>query len=418
MAQGFTKNDTAITIKDSANLDAFSRLRVSNPLTILSNQFTYGLTPLVFEQVPGTGGTITHDTTNRQAIINTAGNVGNSTYMQSFEYIPYQPGRSQLVFITFNLFPSGSAVAGSSQKFVGLSELTGNGFMFRSDGTASGTEFLIQSTTSAGNQAVNQNSWNLDKLNGSGKSGYTLDLTKIQILVIDLQALYAGRVRFGFDINGKIIYAHEFLNANNLSSPYIATANLPIIAGIKEQSALADKMDFICCSVASEGGLDDSQRFGYNFSKNRAYSTLPATSTYVMSLRPKTTFNGFVNRAKFILDGIDIVNAGNKPIFWQLGIGGVLNTPTYTDVNSTYSTIEVDIAGTSASGLSVVIDSGYVASGGGSKSVGLSEAIQSKYPITLNAAGAHRDLGTLRLFANGEGGTSDLYVTLKWKEIR
>jgi hypothetical protein len=44
MSQGFAGYnimDSAFTIKDGANLDAFSRLRVSNPLTLFNAQFTY-----------------------------------------------------------------------------------------------------------------------------------------------------------------------------------------------------------------------------------------------------------------------------------------------------------------------------------------------------------------------------------------
>lgn len=417
MAQGFTRKDTAITIKDSPNLDAFSRLRVSNPLTIFSNQFTYDLTPLIFEQFGIGSYSISFDSNNRMADMIFAGaNPGDYVYMQSYEYIPYQPGRSQLIFITFNMFPVNPPDI-TTLRFAGLGD-DRNGFYLIWDGLE--FAFRIDSDTGTGQQTAIQSSWNIDPLNGSGPSGINLDFRLVQILVIDFQALYVGRVRFGFDLGGQIVYAHEFVNNNNVSInlPYIATANLPVRIGMKCNFNTTDHMYFICCSVASEGGLDDSQRFGYNFTYDRSYTTLPSLLTYILSLRPKTTFNSITNRTKFILDGIDIINAGNKPIYWRIGIGGTITAPAYTDINATYSAMEVDKVGTLPTALDVIIDSGYVASGGGSKSVGMSEMIQSKYPITLDAAGNNRDLGTLRMFANGVGGTSDLYVTLKWKEIR
>jgi len=71
MAQGYTGYtifNPDVTIRDSANLDAFSRLRVSNPLTLFNAQFTYNLQPLLFEQITsGAGATIAHNTTNRYA---------------------------------------------------------------------------------------------------------------------------------------------------------------------------------------------------------------------------------------------------------------------------------------------------------------------------------------------------------------
>lgn len=424
MAQGYTGYtifSPEVTIKDSANLDSFSRLRVSNPFGIFNNQFTYDLSPLIFEQIPGTAGTITHNSVDRLAEISTNGSSGDLVYMQSYEHMPYQPGRSQLVFITFNMFPPGSAIASSSRKFVGLSDLANNGFQFRSDGTSGGTEFLILSTTSNGGQFANQPGWNLDKMDGTGPSGKILDLTRPQILVIDFQALYVGRVRFGFDIDGSIIYAHEFLNANTTALfPYIATANLPIIAGIEDLSSASDIMHFICCSVASEGGLEDSQRFGYNFSLDGSITALPATLTYLTSVRPAQVFpsGGIDNRTKMILESVDFLNTGNRAARYVLGIGASLNTPTYNLYNTNNSAVEYDTAGLSTAIPSIIFDSGYVSSGGGSRSVDVSTDVQSKYPITLDAGGQPRDLGTIFLYAQGIGGTTDLYYTLKWREIR
>jgi hypothetical protein len=421
MAQGFTRNDTAITIKDSANLDSFSRLRVSNPLTIFSNQFTYDLSPLKFEKITGTAGSITYNSTDRLAEIDTGGSVGDIVYMQSYEHIPYQPGRSQLVFITFNMFPPGSATVGSSRKFVGLSDSSSNGLMFRSDGTNGGADFIIHSTTSSGSQVAAQNSWNLDKLNGTGPSGKTLDLQKPQILIIDFQALYVGRVRFGFDIDGEIVYAHEFLNANtSFQFPYIATANLPIIAGMEDILGASDTMHFICCSVASEGGSEDAQRFGYNFSLDGSKTGLGTGLTYLTSLRPRGTFgpSAIGNRVKFVLDSIDILNTGNNAAYYQIGIGATLNTPTYANYNTNYSAIEYDTVGTSTGAPTIVFESGHVSSGGGVRSVSVSAEIVGKYPITLDASGQPRGLGTLFLYAKSLTNTTDLYYSIKWKEIR
>ena len=108
MAQGYSGYniiDTEVSIKDSANLDAFSRLRISNPLTLFSSQFTYSLNPLLFEQIIGeSGATISHDTANRCALLSFALTpTGGKSYMQTYEYLPYQPSKSQLTFITFNM---------------------------------------------------------------------------------------------------------------------------------------------------------------------------------------------------------------------------------------------------------------------------------------------------------------------------
>jgi hypothetical protein len=316
------------------------------------------------------------------------------------------------------MFPTGT-VTNDTIRTVGLGD-NDNGFFFRYNGATPGLEFLILSSTALGSQSIDQPNWNLDKLNGTGPSGKVLNEKQTQILVIDFQALYVGRVRFGFDIDGEIIYAHEFLHANIKTFPYIATANLPIRVGmIAIAPTGSEEMDFICCSVASEGGLDDSQKFGYTFSQEGSYLTLGTASTHIISLRPKTAFNGFTNRSKIVLQDIEIVNVGNRAVFWSLGIGAVLNTPSYIDHNATYSGVEFDITGTFTSGPTIIINSGYVPATVGTGGGVLATDLTNKYPITLDALGNNRDLGTLTLSANAVGaGTTDIYYSIKWKEIR
>lgn len=416
MSQGFAGYnimDSAVTIKDSANLDAFSRLRVSNPLTLFNAQFTYNLHPLLFEQITsGAGASIAYNTTNRYAGMTFAATpTGGQCYMQSYEYLPYQPGKSQLSFLTFN-FEGGVA---DVLKFAGYSDGV-NGVEFQLNGTT--PRFMIYSGTGTGNQSVNQSSWNLDKLDGTGASGYTLDLTKVQILVIDLQALYAGRVRVGFDIEGSIIYAHEFLHANFVAPPYLQTASLPVRCGMTCTATVSTTMYFLCSTVISEGGLDDVNQFGYTFSQASTAVNVATSPTHVLSLRPRLTFNGITNRSRVAFIDVEIFNNGNQPIYWQLCLGqAITGTTTFNDVNTTYSSTEYNILGTISGSPAIIIDAGYVAASGGAKGV-TNTAVNSRYPITLNAAGAHRTLGTLSLVLTSTSGTQSCFGAMKFREIR
>jgi hypothetical protein len=405
--------DSEVSIKDSANLDAFSRLRVSNPLILFNSQLTYDLAPIILEQITnGIGATIAHDATNRYALMTFASTpTGGKAYMQSYEYLPYQPGRSQLIFVTFNMI----AAVANVLKFAGYSDGV-NGIEFQLDGTTK--QFVIYSASSAGNETVTQSSWNLDKLDGTGASGFTLDITKTQILVIDIQALYVGRVRIGFDIGGNIIYAHEFLHANLFASPYIQSANLPVRCGMTCTATVSTTMNFICSAVISEGGTEDINVFGYTFQQDSGAISVGTGGTHMLSLRPRTTFNGITNRTRVAYIDVEIYNAGNQPIQWQLCIGQAISgTTTYNAVNSTYSSSEYNILGTLSGSPAVVIDGGYVASSGGAKGV-TNTAIISRYPITLDAAGAARALGTLTLKATSLSGTQTVYASIKFREIR
>lgn len=405
--------DSAVSIKDSSNLDAFSRLRVSNPLILHNSQFTYDLSPIIYEQITnGSGATVTHDTTNRCALMTFSSTpTGGKSYMQSYEYLPYQPGRSQLIFITFNMI----SAAANTLKFAGYSDGV-NGVEFQLNGST--VQFVIYSASSAGNETVVQSSWNIDKLDGTGASGLTLDITKTQILVIDIQALYVGRVRVGFDINGQIIYAHEFLHSNLFSSPYIQTANLPVRCGMTCSGTVSTTMNFICSAIISEGGSEDINVYGYTFQQDSGAVSVTTGGTHLISLRPRTTFNGISNRSRVAFIDVEIFNSGNQSVQWQLCIGQAISgTTTYNNVNTSYSSSEYNILGTLSGSPSIVIDGGYVSSSGSNKTM-VNTAIISRYPITLDASGLHRSLGTITLKANSLSGIQTCYASIKFREIR
>jgi hypothetical protein len=411
---GYSIISPGVSIKDSANLDAFSRLRVSSPLILHNSQLTYDLAPIIYEQITnGTGATITHDATNRYASLAFSSTpTGGKAYMQSYEYLPYQPGRSQLAFVTFNMVEGVADVL----KFAGYSDGV-NGVEFQLNGTTK--QFTIYSGTASGNLTVAQSSWNLDKLDGTGPSGITLDITKSQILIIDIQALYAGRVRIGFDIDGQIIYAHEFKHANNITPPYIQSANLPVRCGMTCTGTVSTTMYFLCSAVISEGGSEDINVYGYTFSQDTGGSVSVGTGgTHLISLRPRTTFNSITNRTRVAFIDVEVYNAGNQTIQWQLCLGQAISgTTTYNNVNTSYSSTEYNVAGTLSGSPVIIIDGGYIPATGGQKTM-VNTAVISRYPITLDAAGLQRAMGTLTLKATSLSGTQSVYAALKFREIR
>lgn len=397
---------------DTGENDAFSRLRVSQSESIFDAQFTYNLNSLLFEQVTAeSGAAIAHDTTNRCALLTFANTpTGGKAYMQSYEWLKYQPGNGQLIFITFNFREHKANVT----KFVGYGDVSSNGIHFISNGTA--LAWRILSDTTLGDETVTQANWNLDTLDGHGASGITLDISKTQIAVTDLQALYVGRVRVGFDIDGVVVYCHEFLHANVSAYPYIQTATLPIVAGMTCTGTVSTTMLFICCTVKSEGGVSDPS--GLTFSAVGTVAAGNNTRTHILSVRPKTTFNSLANRIKFILENVDIIVIGNSPILWELCVGQAISgTTTYNDVNATYSAFEYNTAGTISGSPAIVITSGYAAATAANKT-SVNRTVTNRYPITLDAAGAVRAFGTLTLIVTGLGGESACRAIFNFKEIR
>ena len=88
------------------------------------------------------------------------------------------------------------------------------------------TSFVICSRTV--DERYAQSEWNLDKFDGTGPSGYNVDLSKMQMFYIDYSWYGAGAVRWGMRAtNGKVTYCHKIVNNNTNSEAYMRSGNLP-----------------------------------------------------------------------------------------------------------------------------------------------------------------------------------------------
>jgi hypothetical protein len=75
---------------------------------------------------------------------------------------------------------------------------------------------------------IPQSQWNLDKLDGTGPSGYNLDLSKMQMFYIDYSWYGAGFIRWGFrTTGGNLTYCHKLANNNVNTEAYMRSGNLP-----------------------------------------------------------------------------------------------------------------------------------------------------------------------------------------------
>lgn len=400
---------------DSARFDAFSRLRTSQPTNLFSVSAQYGAVTVQMERgAIGTGVTPVHNANTRMVeLVCTAGD--GTSYMQSFKYIPYQPGKSHEIAVTF---VAGTRVAGAVFE-AGYFDFY-NGLFFRQ--TGSGLSVVRRTSTSGSmvDNEVPQSDWNLDKLDGTGTSGFTLDDTKAQILFIDFQFLGMGRVRMGFDIDGIIVYCHEFRNANNLAVPYMQSGTLPIQILLTTTGTSVTKTSYFkCAAVHSEGGFEEDR--AYQLSTPEGTVTAGnGTRTHLISVRPKTTYNGIINREDLILGPIALLVTGNSPVYWEIIVGATFSVaPTWANINTASSAFEYGTGGT-FSGIGtggMVIQSGYISASTQSKESVAAE-VTSKLACSLDRAGAVRPNGTFTIVVTGIGATSAVRGAINFKEIR
>jgi hypothetical protein len=75
---------------------------------------------------------------------------------------------------------------------------------------------------------IPQSEFNLDKCDGTGPSGYVVDLTKMQMFYIDYSWYGAGFIRWGLrGPDGNVFYVHKMPNNNINNEAYMRSGNLP-----------------------------------------------------------------------------------------------------------------------------------------------------------------------------------------------
>jgi hypothetical protein len=245
-----SNNPTVVTFNGTTALDAFGRLRVSEPFTLFDSQNRYAKDDQ-FSESTASGGSATFLTNESSVAMTVTSTTNSQVVRQTFRNMPYQPGKSLLLLATFAF----SGVAGLRQR-VGYFN-TQNGCFFMQNST--GLSFNIRTYTGGSvndTRSVTQANWNGDKLDGTGPSGITLDVTKTQILFADFEWLGVGNVRCGFVLNGVFIVCHTFQNANQTTSTevYMQTAILPIRYEITNLGGAGGTLKQICSTVISEGG--------------------------------------------------------------------------------------------------------------------------------------------------------------------
>jgi len=316
---------------EDAAIDAFSRLKVATPFTLFDSQHRYKDNGKFDTQV-AQGGTAAYNA-NESSVNMTIGiTAGASVIRQTKRIFAYQPGKSLLVL---NTFVMNSGKANLTQRVGFFNDLNG---VYLEQGGIYGTSlgFVLRSnvTGSTVERMVYQNEWNGDKLDGSGVSGRTLDVTKGNIFWMDVEWLGVGDVRCGFVVDGRPVIAHTFHNDNLYSTPYMTTACLPVRAEIfnGNTAGSGSTLKQICSSVISEGGFEPISSLNHAGTSLGAITLTNAKQPYhVTSIRLKSDRLDSVVIPANISAAIIPANA-NQPrvVRWELFSGGNFVLPAGT----------------------------------------------------------------------------------------
>ena len=398
---------TVIGGGDGSNAyDAFGRLRVSNPLTIFDSTNIMSKNNLFDEDLTGSG-TVSYESNNSTVSLNTTTASGDKVIRQSKRVMTYQPGKSLL---NLNTFVMNTQEENLVQK-VGMFDAN-NGIFFEDTGT--GYRFVRRTyvTGSAVDTYANQGSWNGDNLDGTGASGYDLSFDKATIMFMDFEWLGMGAVRCGFVVDGKFITAHSFYNANDLSTVYMQTANLPIRYEIETTGTIggAAALQQVCSTTMIEGGYAPGgirQSIG---TASLAGVNLTTAGTYynLATIRIKS------GRPYAVIVPIDIAASAISNSDFQIELR--LNaTPSTAFSYTSYSdNVEYDLTGTTTITGGTVVGQAYLSGKGANNLQFAQDGFNFDYQLGQTIGGTS---DTLTLCAKGGSNGDDICGTLKWVDL-
>ena len=118
---------------------------------------------------------------------------------------------------------------------------------------------------------VPQREWSLDKCDGSGSSGFDLDITAIQMAYMDYSWYGAGKIRFGFkDRKGHVKYVHEFVHNNKLTEAYMRSGNIPARYEIEntDTATYIPNLFHWGTSIIMDGAFNDDKAYLFTATSN------------------------------------------------------------------------------------------------------------------------------------------------------
>ena len=398
----------------SAALDAFGRLRVSNPFTLFDSSHRYKDNNLWNTSTASSGAAVFN--ANAGLVdLNVTTTSGSKVYRETTKVFSYQPGKSLLVMTTFVFNP---AKANLRQR-VGYYGAANGMYLELDDAGGNVLSFVERSSVSGAlaETKVAQSAWNYDKMDGTGPSKMTLDITKAQILWMDIEWLGLGTVRLGFVIDGKFILCHQFHHANLITSTYITTASLPLRYEIENTGVTASNSTLkqICSTVISEGGYQLSglqQGIGVPITTP---TNLTTTGTYypLVSLRLKASPD-FLDSI-VILTAISIMGITNNANYsWRVVASGATTGGTWVSAG-TDSAVEYNLTGTSFAGGRILAQGFSSASNQAVTSVDILQEALFKFQLERNSFTS--TAFELTIIAAGSATNTNIFAAADWEEI-
>lgn len=384
-----------------AGTDAFGRLKISNPVTLFDSQHHYQESKQ-WSTASGSGGSIAYQGDESAVDMTVTTTSGSFVNRETKRVFPYQPGKSLLIFKSFAFAPAQTNLRQRVGYFT-----TNNGVYFEQENNIKYMVLRSYVTGSVVNTRIAQSSWNGDKADGTGDSGFDLDPSKGNLFWCDLEWLGVGDVRMGFVYEGQLIVCHTFKNLNKNSTTYMTTAILPVrqeITALDTLNAGGTAKD-ICATVISEGGYQAvGQVYSADIGTTAKNLTASGVNYPIISLR----LNSSRLNSVVIPKDIEGIVLSNNQVKWSLVLNPTLSGASF----SAHANGSVDVD-TTASGLSggTQLAGGYLAARG---SIQVAGPTDFTYQLGRSIGGTS---DILSLVASPVSNNTDVLFGIQWIEM-
>ena len=352
------------------------------------------------------GGTVTQ--ADGMAVLSTSTTTASTAVFQSKQHAKYKAGLGGVSRFTA-LFASSVA---ATEQYVGIMDEVGSSAAFKNGYAVGydGTTFGFHRFQNDVKITVTQSNWD-DPLDGTGASGMTLDPTKLNVFFIPYQYLGAGAIRLFIesDTTGNPILVHTVNYANLNTQPSVHNPNFHHTMCADNKGTTSDLIiKSSSYAYFVEGKTSYIELHQPENSSGSLQKTTVTTEVAVFTIRNRATYaskNNFIDvillGASGSIEANSANNLGEIRIVKNTTLGG---TPSYSNINTNNSVIEIDTDGTTLTG-GKELDVGFLA--GKNDSVRM-ELINNK--ITLSPG------ETLTIAGNSiNSATINAHVT--WREL-
>lgn len=334
-------------------LSAFGDLRTTElaPQLQQSFEYTVGNTDLTVNASVN-GGTITQ--ASGMAVLTSSTTTASSAKLRSKQHAKYRSGLGGLARFTA-LFTDG--VVGTEQ-FIGIMDEAGSSEAFK-NGYGIGFNGDVFSVLRFQNDVlfdVAQSDWD-DPLDGTGESGIVFDHTKLNVFQINYQYLGAGAINFYIQnpSTGGYVLFHiiKYSNTNILPSTFNPNYHFTLWV---DNKGTTDNMIMKSSSFAyfMEGSTSFIELHQPQNSTGIKSKTTVTSEVAIFTIRNKSSYVSKTNFIDIFLEHITASieasaanNLGSVRLVKNATLGG---TPSYADISTSNSVVEIDVAGTTVTG--------------------------------------------------------------------